>query len=348
MAVSKYSVFGTWDKDTDNTFTDQQLLDQSDAFKNGIPRGSTAYSNILNALMRQTTKMVKNFSDVIAAKGAVDITSTMADADLRNAILTSLKNITLESAVKIASVEPVNLFGPITYNSQGLVTNSRALRSDDIPQLSMGKITDLDAALSGKVSTTVTIAGNQLNANISRDNLLGVNSNGYYKRTGNNTFTVENKTFVETSRKVGSGTLSKDLTIDDITNLTTLGVLKRTGANTYVAESLTSSEIPNISITQVTGLEAALNDKPSSSNTVAGHMIKNNPTRDQVIGISTGIGLVKRTGNNSYALDTNTYALSSSVTVTAKKQSANLQIWTGTEAEYNAETKSNSVIYFIV
>jgi len=94
MGTNKFIQYGTG---TSNTYTDQGLVDLSVGAKEGIPVNSVAFSNILNALMRQLTFTNKAFGDLVAEKTILDIDSTTTSvSDYKNGIELAIENIAKE------------------------------------------------------------------------------------------------------------------------------------------------------------------------------------------------------------------------------------------------------------
>ena len=70
--------------------------------------------------------------------------------------------------------------------------------------------------------------------------------------------------------------------------------------------------------------------------------------RDSLLGLTSN-GFVKRTGVNTYAIDTATYAEASNVALRDANSPIVPKFWVGTETQYNAiETKDSAVVYIIL
>lgn len=70
--------------------------------------------------------------------------------------------------------------------------------------------------------------------------------------------------------------------------------------------------------------------------------------RDSLLGLTSN-GFVKRTGFNTYAIDTATYAEASNVALRDANSPIVPKFWVGTETQYNAiETKDSAVVYIIL
>lgn len=70
-------------------------------------------------------------------------------------------------------------------------------------------------------------------------------------------------------------------------------------------------------------------------------------SRDSLLGISTN-GFIKRSDLNTYTVDTNTYAIASTVALKQTDSPITPTFWVGSESQYLALTPDSNVIYFIV
>lgn len=304
-----------YDTKTDTELVNMVGTDEDD----GIIFGSIAKTDILNGLFRQLTKTNKVIGDLILNNAtATDITlgTQLTDSAYEGYFKTSLQNITL--GVSPAIVNPTvggeavlttATKSGVTVNSQGLVTSVVSLVSTDIPALAISKITSLQTTLDAKAIKTRKIAGLTLEADRSRDDIIGVTTNGIIKRTGDNTYsnytlvstdipalaiskitnlqtTLDGK--VPTTRTVAGTALSANITQDNITGLSTTGVIKRTGVNTLAAGDILFSDMPQVAQNTFLGRTATGTGDVSAL------------SRDSVIGVTTN-GLIKRTGANTYS-----------------------------------------------
>jgi hypothetical protein len=95
MGTNKFIQYGTGQ--VNNTYTDQGLVELSSGAKEGIPINSVAFSNILNALMRQLTFTNKALGDLVAEKTSLDIDSTTTSvSDYKDGIELAIENIAKE------------------------------------------------------------------------------------------------------------------------------------------------------------------------------------------------------------------------------------------------------------
>lgn len=254
MATNKFIKFGTWNNISENTLTDDQLVGLTPTEKEGLVYGSYAYTNILNALLRQTTMMTSVFANLVSVKSDKNINTSITNQELSDRIEEAIENISLEVAVKIASItNSASVRSDIVINSQGLVTTFKDLAAADIPPLAISKITGLQTALDAKAPLTRTIAGLTLEANRSRDDIIGVSSNGLVKRTGANSYTVDNTAYTPQSRKIAGLTLNSDHSRDDVIGVSANGYLKRTGANTYTVDNSTFALSTDVVVKKQTG-----------------------------------------------------------------------------------------------
>lgn len=87
MATNKIVKFA--EGNVDNTFTDNELLAKD--LLEGIKFGSVAYSDILNAILRQTTAITSTLGELMKNQLNKDITSDVGINDLT----TALKNLSI-------------------------------------------------------------------------------------------------------------------------------------------------------------------------------------------------------------------------------------------------------------
>ena len=180
MGVNKLIKFATLEDDINNfdTLTDDELVSLTE--KEGIRFGAVARTNILNGIFRQVTKTNKVFGDLVANNYGSTITVETANTDavyegyMKKAIENIAKGVTvtLASAISFAGTR-----SGVTVNSQGLVTNVVALTLNDLPTIAQYTYIGRTTAGTGTPSA------------ITRDNLLGITTNGFIKRTGANTYT---------------------------------------------------------------------------------------------------------------------------------------------------------------
>lgn len=131
--TNKFIEYGTT---TSNTFTDDQLNDALVVDKSGIAVNSIAFSNILNALMRQLTSTNKAFGDLVAlnltAGNNVDsstISSTVIKTTIEN-IAKEVSNINeagsslLPNGIKfwVGTEAQYNLVDPKNLNVLYIIT----------------------------------------------------------------------------------------------------------------------------------------------------------------------------------------------------------------------------------
>jgi len=233
--TNKLIQYGTWNLGTDNTYTDDELIALTTEQKKGIVVGTIAYSNILNAVIRQTSLTTKVLGDVIALKADADINSGITPAVYATRMVTAISNIAKEVTVTIAAITYTGTRSGVTVNAQGLVTNVVALVANDIPSLAIAKITGLADALDGTVASTVTIAGLDLSTNRSRDDIIGISSGtGFVKRSALNTYVIDATTYTPVARTIAGLDLTVDRSLDNIMGITTgIGHVKRIAANDY-------------------------------------------------------------------------------------------------------------------
>ena len=128
-------------------------------------------------------------------------------------------------------------------------TTSSTVEISELADISSGTFLGRTAANSGAVSaisaanvrtaisavpTTREIAGLSLAENRSRDDIIGVSSNGFVTRTGVNTYGIDATSYTPTSREIAGLDLTADRSRDDIIGITdTSGVVVKTGDNTY-------------------------------------------------------------------------------------------------------------------
>jgi hypothetical protein len=94
MGTNKFIQYGTG---TSNNIDDQGLVNLSPSAKEGIPINSVAFSNILNALMRQLTFTNKALGDLVAEKTSLDIDSaTTSVSAYKDGIELAIENIAKE------------------------------------------------------------------------------------------------------------------------------------------------------------------------------------------------------------------------------------------------------------
>lgn len=180
--------FGTLSGEEDNTLTDSELLLLSDTAKQGIEFGTTAYSDILNGLLRQITKTNKVFGDLISLKSGQDINTTITNTQYQDRIELAIENIAKEVTVtKLAAQITAATATKITFNSDGLVTGGAAIAYSDLPNVAQFNFIGRTTSGTGSVTS------------ITRDNVIGVSTNGYIKRTGANAYTADDLTFAQES-----------------------------------------------------------------------------------------------------------------------------------------------------
>jgi len=237
--TNKLIQYGTWNLGTQNTYTDDELIALTTEEKKGILVGTIAYSNILNAIMRQMSLTTKVLGDVVADKSDADVNSGITDVVYASRMVTAIGNISKEVSVTIAAISISDTISGVTVNAQGLVTNLVALVANDIPTLAISKIDNLGDALNAKVPNTRTIAGLTLAANRTRDDILGISVEtlGVYRRTGANTYEIDDNVYATTDVTIAGLDLSVNRSLDDIMGISEgVGHVKRTAANTYVAD----------------------------------------------------------------------------------------------------------------
>jgi hypothetical protein len=94
MGTNKFIQYGTG---TSNNIDDDDLVELSPGAKEGIPINSVAFSNILNALMRQLTFTNKALGDLVAEKTILAIDSTTTSvSDYKDGIELAIENIAKE------------------------------------------------------------------------------------------------------------------------------------------------------------------------------------------------------------------------------------------------------------
>lgn len=346
--TNKLIQFGTWELGSENTYTDDELVALTAGEKQGIVLGSTAYSNILNALLRQSSLAIKSIGDVIADKANVDVNTSITSTVFASRFNTAIENIAKGVTVTKDTITFTGKKSGVTVNSQGLVTNVEALVSTDLPALAISKITGLQTALDGKVPNTRKISNLDLSADRSRDDLIGMTTVGIVKRTAANTYsaytlvatdipalaiskitdlqtTLDAK--VPSTRTIAGLALSANRSRDDIIGITSNGLVKRTGANTYDVD--TTAYTP-------------------TTRTIAGLSLASNRSRDDIIGVSAN-GFVKRTGVNTYAIDNKTYAEDANVVKKLSGFVGDIVMWRGTQAAYDLLTidPGDTTIYVV-
>ena len=92
MATNKIIKFAD-NANITNTFTDEQLNEaiKLAELKNGIEYGSIAYSDILNAILRQTTAITSIIGDLISQEANTNVSSSVTLEQLT----TALENLSL-------------------------------------------------------------------------------------------------------------------------------------------------------------------------------------------------------------------------------------------------------------
>lgn len=261
--TNKLIKYGTWSLGTDNTYTDDELVALTTTEKQGIELGSIAYSDILNGLMRQLTHTNKAFSDLVVAKAGADVNTGITEATYSNRIELAIENIAKEVTITRLTSEPTSgetaasalaisgdtLRSGITFSVDGLIKSVVRLQVGDLPTIGTGTFLGRTASGSGTpsaisaanvrtaisaVPTTREIAGLSLAENRSRDDIIGVSSNGFVTRTGVNTYGIDATSYTPTSREIAGLDLTADRSRDDIIGITdTSGVVVKTGDNTY-------------------------------------------------------------------------------------------------------------------
>ena len=391
--TNKLIKYGTWSLGTDNTYTDDELVDLTTTEKQGIELGSIAYSDILNGLMRQLTHTNKAFSDLVALKANADVNTGITEAAYSNIIELAIENIAKEvtitrltsaptsgeTAASASAISADTLRSGITFSVDGLIKSVVRLQVGDLPTIATGTFlgrtatgdgtpsailaADVLTAIGG-VPTGRTIAGTALTANITRDTLIGVAAEGFVKRSATaNTYTTSSTvavseianigsgTFlgrtatgsgavsaitaanvltaisgVSTARKIAGLTLAEDRTRDDIIGVSSNGFVTRTGVNTY-------------------GIDAT--SYTPTSRTIAGLSLASNRSRDDIIGIAATSGVVVKTAANTYGVS-DAYALDANVAYKVSDSPVTPTFWVGTETQYNAITPKDSNVVYII
>lgn len=271
--TNKFIKFATLTNDVSgyDTMTDAQLnaLPANGYDYDGIGFGSIARTNILNGLFRQLTYSNKALNDVIAAKmtSSAELNTSMVEATYKDNIISAIENIAKSVSVTLApSIAFTGTRSGITINTQGLVTNVVPLAYTDLPSMASGTFIGRTAAGAGTpsaitaatilstigaVPTSRTVAGLDLTTNRTRDDIIGVTTNGFVKRTGANTYAHDATTYVPTSRTIAGTALSSNITLDTILGITTNGFVKRTGVNTYAHDATTYAALANVSLKDV-------------------------------------------------------------------------------------------------
>ena len=101
---------------------------------------------------------------------------------------------------------------------------------------------------------------------------------------------------VNATLKIAGIALNADIGRDAIFNLNADGFVKRTGQNTYAIDSNT----------YLTAAAAATAYAPANR-IVGGGTLADTITKDALLGTTTDVGLLKRTGQNTYSIDATTY-----------------------------------------
>jgi hypothetical protein len=391
--TNKLIKYGTWSLESQNTYTDDELVALNTTQKQGIELGSIAYSDILNGLMRQLTHTNKAFSDLVVAKTDADVNTGITESVYSSRIELAIENIAKEvtitrltsaptsgeTAVSASAISGDTLRSGITFSVDGLIKSVVRLQVGDLPTIATGTFlgrtatgdgtpsailaADVLTAIGG-VPTGRTIAGTALTANITRDTLIGVSEAGFVKRgSGANAYTTSSTVAVSEIANIASGTflgrtdansgavsaisaanvltaisgvstartiagldLTADRSRDDIIGVSSNGFVTRTGVNTY-------------------GIDAT--SYTPTSRTIAGLSLAENRTRDAIIGITDTSGVVVKTAANTYGVS-DAYALDADVAYKVSDSPVDPTFWVGTEAQYNAiTTKDSSVVYII-
>ncbi len=391
--TNKLIKYGTWSLESQNTYTDDELVALNTTQKQGIELGSIAYSDILNGLMRQLTHTNKAFSDLVVAKTDADVNTGITESVYSSRIELAIENIAKEvtitrltsaptsgeTAVSASAISGDTLRSGITFSVDGLIKSVVRLQVGDLPTIATGTFlgrtatgdgtpsailaADVLTAIGG-VPTGRTIAGTALTANITRDTLIGVSEAGFVKRgSGANAYTTSSTVAVSEIANIASGTflgrtdansgavsaisaanvltaisgvstartiagldLTADRSRDDIIGVSSNGFVTRTGVNTY-------------------GIDAT--SYTPTSRTIAGLSLAENRTRDAIIGITDTSGVVVKTAANTYGVS-DAYALDADVAHKVSDSPVDPTFWVGTEAQYDAiTTKDSGVVYII-
>lgn len=391
--TNKLIKYGTWSLNTQNTYTDDELVALNTTEKQGIELGSIAYSDILNGLMRQLTHTNKAFSDLVVAKTAADVNTAITEATYSSRIELAIENIAKEVTITRLASAPTSgetagtasaisadtLRSGITFSPDGLIKSVVRLQVGDLPSIATGTFLGRTATGSGTpsaitaanvltaingVPTGRTIAGTALTANITRDTLIGVAAAGFVKRSATaNTYTTSSTVAVSEIANIASGTflgrtasgagavsaitaanvltaisgvstartiagldLTADRSRDDIIGVSSNGFVTRTGANTYGIDE--TSYTP-------------------TSRTIAGFDLTADRTLDTILGISDTSGVVVKTAANTYGVS-DAYALDADVAYRVSDSPVDPTFWVGTEAQYtDLATKDSNVVYII-
>jgi hypothetical protein len=226
--------------------------------------------------MRQLTFTNKALGDLVAEKTILNIDSaTTSVSAYKDGIELAIENIAKEVTVTRLVTPPVaGTATKITYNADGLVTAGAAIALTDFPSIASGTFIGRTAAGSGvpsaisaanvittigAVPTSRTVAGNALSADVTRDNLIGVSSAGFVKRSATaNTYTSSSTVEISELANISSGTFLgrvaansgavSALSRDSVIGVSSNGLVRRTGANTYENDSTSYAPLTSVAL----------------------------------------------------------------------------------------------------
>lgn len=163
------------------------------------------------------------------------------------------------------------------------------------------------------------------------------------EHSGQNVNTSVADSTYQANMETAIGVVAKDAVnadLDTVLGISSLGFVKRTGVDTLgIVSGIAYSDLPDVASGRFLGRVAANTGDVTSL------------TRDQVIigsDQSTTAGLVARASNGSYSIDTGDYTTSDEVALKESNSPIDPVLWVGSQAQYDALTPSDDVIYFIV
>lgn len=302
-----------------DTIPDDELITLVGNGDSGIQFGAVARSNILNGLFRQLTKTNKVFGDLVMNNYGSDITIQTSNTDEVYEGYMKKAIENISKGVAVTKAETVSFTG----TKSGITVNSQGL-----------------------VTNLVDLAYSDL-PSVAQNTFLGrteASSGAVSAISAQTVLTTIGG--VPTSRTLAGLDLTANRTRDALLGMSTgTGYVKRTGNNSYAVTALTYADLPSI-----------------PANTFLGRLgTEGTPIaiyRDNLLGLSLN-GLVKRTGANTYGIDTNTYAVASTVALKddtiytgVSQQSLTPKFWVGVQADYDIISSNDeidpTVVYIIL